>query len=96
MAYLTSQPPARVPFGITGTAPALWVYWSADPASDVDASGYFTNGADLGMKKGDLVFVLETDSTYQQWTAHSVVSVSATGVVDLSTGVSIGGAANAD
>lgn len=71
----------------------VWLYESTDAAATVDDSAYFTNGYKAGMRKGDLVFVLDTDSTNQQYTSHTVVSDTA-GVIDLSDGVSIGGAAN--
>ncbi len=94
MTYSTSNPPFRIAGGMTGSMPTLWMYASTDDAATVDGSGYFTNGVELGMKDNDLIFVVDTDSTYNQWTAHSVM-VSGT-TVNLSTGVSIGGAADAD
>lgn len=43
-----------------GRGQALWSYISADADSDVDASDYFSNGDDLGMKEGDIVFLYDT------------------------------------
>lgn len=95
MAYSTSNPPSLVTQAINGRR--IWFYASTDPSTDVDASGYFTNGYALGMRQGDQVLVLDTDSTHQQMTSHTVKSaVQSTGVVNLSDGVSIGGAADAD
>lgn len=59
MAYSTSLPPALVTQRV-GDSPAYWAYKSADIVGDVDASGYFTNGAALGMKVGDQVWVYDT------------------------------------
>lgn len=89
----TTTLPTLVSQAINGKR--IWLYESTDAAATVDASAYFTNGYKAGMRKGDIVFVLDTDSTYQQVTSHVVVS-DTSGVIDLSDGVSIGGAANAD
>ena len=59
MAYATTNPPSQLIQGPTGGA-SLWYYTSADVDSDVDASGYFTNGAALGMKVGDFMLVFDT------------------------------------
>lgn len=73
MAYETSNPPrCIVAGGISG--PAQWLYQDGDAHTDVDAAGYFTNGGDLGMKVGDLVFVQNT-SGYTT-TLHAVSAVS--------------------
>jgi hypothetical protein len=50
------------------------------------------------MRVGDVVWVYDTDSTHEQVTSHIVKTVSSTypGAVNLSDGVSIGGAADAD
>lgn len=73
MAYETSNPPKCILAGI-GSGPSTWVYTDGDIHTDVDATGYFTNGAKLGMKVGDLVFVQNT-SGYTT-TLHSVSGVS--------------------
>jgi len=56
-----SNPVANVADAI-GRGGALWYYASVDVDSDVDAANYFTNGLDLGMKVGDIVFVFEATS----------------------------------
>jgi hypothetical protein len=86
MSYSKTNPPAIVWQSIAG--PKLWVYQSTDAASVVDASGYFTNGYDLGMRQNDLCFVTDTDASPVITTSH-VVNVSGT-TVDLSDGVTIG------
>ena len=60
MAYATTNPPVKV----AGTiAKSVWHYASEDVHTDVDASGYFTNGDALGMKVNDIVFVVKTTAT---------------------------------
>ena len=72
MAYATSNPPVPVSVGpLAGfnanepgagkTIPKLWVYSSADPIATVQAAGYFTNGLTLGMRIGDIVFVIDNN-----------------------------------
>lgn len=85
--YSTSNPPVMVSSGI-GSGPRLWMYSSVDAGSVVDASGYFTNGYALGMRSGDIVFVIDNDASPIAATSH-VVNVSGT-TIDLSDGVSIG------
>lgn len=86
MAYSTSNPPRLMMQPIAGLR--LWQYASTDPTATVDASGYFTNGYDLGMRAGDSVMVIDTDASPVAVTMHTV-NVSGT-TIDLSDGVSIG------
>lgn len=72
MAYATTNPPKLLVKGV-GTAPSLWTYSSTDAHTDVDAAGYFTNGADLGLRIGDVMIVVDTDSATA--TIHSVATV---------------------
>lgn len=62
MAYSTSNPPAKLAVGtLDGTAgPAIWVYKSADAIGTVKGASYFSNGYDLGMNVGDVMFVYDT------------------------------------
>ena len=62
----------------TGTSggPNIYVYTSADIHTDVDATGYFSDGKDFGMKVGDVVFVQVTPA--YTTTIHSVSAVSGT------------------
>jgi len=53
----------------------VWVYASVDPAGDVDAPGYFTDGVSRGMEVGDVVHVIDTD-TGPTLTVHLVTAVS--------------------
>ena len=84
MAYSTSNPPAlKSPSPLTG-AGQTWAYRSTDVATDVDATGYFTNGKALGMKVGDIVEVTDTD-TSTTMTLHRVTVLESDGSVTVST-----------
>ena len=62
MAYATSNPPVCIVPSVGG-GPALWVYDHAtDPHTDVDAAGYFTDGAALGLKAYDIMVVTDIDT----------------------------------
>jgi hypothetical protein len=88
MAYSTSSPPTLMSGPLTG-AGKVWMYRSTDSTSAVDDSGYFTNGYDLGMRVGDLVYVFDTD-TSDTMSLHRVTVANTTGSVTISTtGVSI-------
>jgi len=80
MAYSASNPPVKVAQGVGG--PALWIYNSADVHTDVDASDYFTNGYDLGMKVGDHVIVGKTSATIGS-TIHYVTTVTKNGAATI-------------
>lgn len=84
MTYSTSNPPAlKSPSPLTG-AGQTWAYRSTDVATDVDATGYFTNGQALGMKVGDIVEVTDTD-TSTTMTLHRVTVLESDGSVTVST-----------
>ena len=59
MAYVTTNPPV-VFISAIGGHPTLWIYKSADAHAAVDAAGYFTDGANLGMKADDAMIVVDT------------------------------------
>jgi hypothetical protein len=50
-----------------GAGPALWTYESADAHGDVDAVGYFSDGADKGMVLNDLMCVVDTATATITW-----------------------------
>lgn len=80
MAYSTSNPPSLMGSPrIGGTGLQVWDYRSTDDAATVDGAGYFSNGADLGMRVGDLVYVTDTDASPVIVTLHQVSAVSASG-----------------
>ena len=98
MAYATSNPPKLLQQAIGNRGPSFWTYDGTDNQAAVNTSGYITNGGQLGMKVGDLVFVTNTSASPPTVYSHRVVSVSATapGAVDLDDGVQLAGAGNAD
>ena len=88
MAYSTSIPPILISQGIGGTL-KTFKYSSVDATTLVDASGYFTNGYDLGMRAGDTVISLDNDASPLAQVIH-VVSAASSTAVDLSDGVAAG------
>lgn len=84
MTYATSNPPAATSQTLTGAS--IWTYKSADAIATVDGAGYFTNGGDLGMKVGDVVFIVDTANgltTISQVSTVSSTSPGATTIVAL-------------
>ena len=83
MAYSTSTPPVKVWGTIAG--PSGWYYTSDDVKTDVDDAGYFTNGHDLGMRVGDIVYLIEADNTFLLTMASVTVSTAggASTIVDI-------------
>jgi hypothetical protein len=93
-----ANPPRKLIEGMTGlrgttglsTAPAspgnqggaLWVYTSTNLTTDLTASGFFSDGKDLGMRPGDIVMGCQFSSA-----GSSVMSYQGT-----ITGVSTAGA----
>lgn len=96
MAYSTSAPPSCILQAIAG--PKIWYHTAADATATVDASGYITNGGNLGMSVNDIVYHKDSTTTATALTMHKVVSVSSTapGAVDLSDGTVVGSATNTD
>lgn len=45
-----------------GDGPALWTYSNTDAHTDVDATGYFTDGLARGMVLNDIMIVIDTDT----------------------------------
>lgn len=88
MAYATSNPPVLVAQGIAGFR--FWKYESVDAATLVRVNGYFTNGWQLGMRAGDIIFVTDTDTGSGTTTIHTVNAASAAGGVDLTDGLAVG------
>lgn len=82
MAYSTSNPPRLLCGAFDGLAPSIWTYRSTDAAATVDAANYITNGGSLGMKVGDLVYVVDTDASPVIVTLHQV-SATGDGTTDL-------------
>jgi len=82
MAYAVTNPPKLVTQGIGGSGVSVWTYSSTDAAADVDAANYITDGGSLGLKVGDVIFVLDTDASPPITTLHQV-SATGDGTTDL-------------
>lgn len=86
MAYVTTNPPKLLCPSMGSGQPAMWVYASTDVHTDVDASGYFANGDDLGMRVSDVVIVIKTTATVGA-TLHSVTAVTAGGAATIAPAI---------
>lgn len=85
MSYATTNPPKLVATA-SGGGPRLWIYTSTDVHTDVDATDYFTNGDDLGMKVGDVVIVSKSTATIGS-TVHYVSAVTAGGAATIAAAI---------
>ena len=96
MAYSTSAPARCILQAMAG--PSFWYHTSADATAAADLSGFISNGGDLGMKVGDIVYHKDSTTEATALTMHKVVTVSSTspGAVDLSDGTVVGSATNSD
>jgi hypothetical protein len=95
MAYSTSAPPQLLTQAIAGLR--IWYHTSADATAAADAAGFITNGQDLGMKVGDIVYHKDPTTDATALTSHKVIALSAVNrSVDLSDGTVIGSATNSD
>ena len=74
MTYATEGLKLLIP-GI-GSGPSVWTYVSTDVHTDVDATGYFTDGSARGLKVGDCIYVGKSDATIG-YTIHYVSVVTA-------------------
>lgn len=86
MAYATTNPPKLLVPSMGSGQPSLWVYTSTDVHTDVDATGYFTNGSDLGLKVGDIMFVSKSSATIGT-TLHYVQTVTAGGAATIAAAI---------
>lgn len=81
MAYSTSNPPTLMVPSI-GAKPAIWAYSSTHSSTEILAASFFSNGAALGMRAGDiLVSVISSSFTPCVTAVSSVASSSAATVV---------------
>jgi hypothetical protein len=75
MSYATAGLKLLVP-GFSG-GPNVWYYTSADAHGDVDATDYFSDASDRGMKAEDVVLVVDTNTP--TITIHTVTAIDADG-----------------
>lgn len=90
MSYETANPPCVV--AQAGASRKIWLYVDGDAVTDVDASGYFTNGYSLGMRAGDILISVDSDASPISASIHIVNEATksgATETVDISNGVAI-------
>lgn len=98
MAYATSNPPINVIAHLGGLAAnstsiynravGLWLYKTSDGTTNLSDAGYFTNGNQLGMRRGDLMagICCSTESSTGAMIAFGVlVSSNTTAGFQLST-----------
>lgn len=76
MTYAVTNPPALMVARVGGS-PAIWTYASTDVDSDTNAGDYYSNGDDLGMVLGDMVYVFDTATP--KGSQHYVSAVTAGG-----------------
>ena len=86
MSYATINPPKLLLPRLGTDGVALWAYTSTDVHTDVDASDYFSDGYDLGMKVGDIVFVSKSSATIGT-TVHYVQTVTANGAATIAAAI---------
>lgn len=85
MTYVATNPPQLL-LGGPAAGIQLWAYNSTDVHTDVDATDYFTNGDDLGMRVGDHVIVGKTSATIGS-TLHYVTTVTAGGAATVAAAI---------
>lgn len=89
MAYSTSSPPYLISSALSGTA-QVWGYNTTDTySSTTRIVGYISNAKDLGMLKGDRIYVTNTAATPPTIQIAIVSAISAAGAADLSDGTAI-------
>lgn len=81
MAYDTDNSPSLIAQKNGSNGAAVWVLKSTDDFETVTANGYITNGDDLGMKVGDQILVIDSDTGASRFT--SVAAVTDGGAADL-------------
>ena len=89
--FLVTQAMAYSSSNVTGSTlpkglPRSWIYTSTHISSDIAAVNFFTDGLQLGMKPGDLLYHRDPNLVI---TSHSVLVVGST-TTDISVGTTIG------
>lgn len=68
--------------GALSGGPRVWLYTSADAHTDVDAAGYFSDGADFGLTANDAIIVVDTNTP--TCTIHHVLNATSITAATLS------------
>lgn len=76
----------RVAQGAGGGGSSFWIYTSDDLHTDVDATGYFSDGSERGMKLNDVVACVRT-TTSPGVTMHHVSVVTAGGAATIGAAI---------
>lgn len=92
MAYVPATAQPLLVAGGIGNTPRIWMYITADAATVVRVTGYFTDGYSLGMRDGDLIYAYVSGT--KVWNAYTV-TVSGT-TVDLSDATAVTTTTNTD
>ena len=71
-----------------GTAPQLFTYTTTDAVADVNTEGYF-NTVNAQLAVGDVIISVTSTGGTLASSIHTVASVSAAGVVDVTDGTTI-------
>jgi hypothetical protein len=73
---------------LTGQSKQLWMYNSTNLTTDLTAAGFFSDGAALGMKAGDLVLGTQYTSAGSSVISFQgvIASISTAGAAAFSTG----------
>ena len=90
MAYATSG--LHCGLSLMGGTYNVWVYQSTDPFSTADDTGYFSDATARGMREGELVIVMDTDSDPPDLTLAYVSTINATTGVGTVTAIAAGAA----
>lgn len=85
MAYSTSNPPALVSQRVGASSGAIWILSTTDSKALVLAADYISNGYDLGMKAGDIVFLVNTTDVSANRAVVSSVTADGAATLDIST-----------
>lgn len=92
MAYVPATAQPMLWAGGIGAGPRLWVYVTADAATVVRVTNYFTDGYSLGMRDGDIIMCYVSGT--KVWNTYTV-TVSGT-TVDLSDATALTTTTNSD
>ena len=72
------------------SAPCMWAYKSEDAMTTVRVAGYFADGKFAGMKVGDIIYVIQVNSSnVVQAVTHSVVLSFSSGAADIANGTAM-------
>ena len=74
MAYNTAYPPRLLASVDDGATPSVWTYYTTDSLAAVQASGYFTNAVNVGLRVKDIVIVIGPGKTPTQLMVESISS----------------------